>query len=182
MSFFPASTRGAPAISETIFGIKGAPILSRSGRTIATDFLSSSATLTSSVSVKPIFISPLTTRSGATEFPGAIFTPLALSLRKNSSAFVEAAAETRPFNRRLEPTSLFRLQLFQQKADPLGKFVTSLAVIFNRRQKAIPILDLNAPRIIIGQRAESDHTSGAGQIRLGDFLRRRLTRSQPVSQ
>src|SRR6266567_1605371 len=41
-------------MSETIFGITGTPIPSRSGKTIATGCLSSSATLTSSVSVSPI--------------------------------------------------------------------------------------------------------------------------------
>jgi len=47
--------------------------------------------------------------------------------------FVQAPAEWRPFNRRHGWPLLFWLQFFQQKADPLGEFVTSLAVIFNCR-------------------------------------------------
>src|SRR5262245_46155914 len=101
-------------------------------------------------------------------------------LRITVSPFVEVATEWRPFNRRLEWPLLFWLQLFQQTADPLGKFVTSLAVIFNRRKDRVPIFDLNAPRIVIRQCAEGDHSTGADEISLGDFLRRRLTRRQFV--
>src|SRR5215475_4458880 len=96
------------------------------------------------------------------------------ALRITVSPFVEVAIERRPFNRRLEWLLLFWLQLFQQTADPLGEFVTSLAVIFNRRKDTVPIFDLDAPRIVIGQCAESDHSTGADEIRLGDLLRRRL--------
>ena len=85
-----------------MFGIIGTPSPSRSGSTIATGWPFSIATLTSSVSVRPILTSPRATRSRTTELPSTTRTPLVFRRRKKSSILASPATrvEGRDMERR----------------------------------------------------------------------------------